>query len=97
MNELSICLVTEIGMIVNLLIYCSALTYIMIRHNDMLSCVTKVLEKEKSAILQNMKIWILDTFFAITRNGHDGGKSELNGAEKILGFETKQGEVFGPD
>ena len=43
MKELSICLVTEIGMIVNLLIYCSALTYIMIRHNDMLSCATKVL------------------------------------------------------
>ena len=41
--EYDVCITTEIGMFVNLLIYGSALTFIMIKHNKMLNCVTKVL------------------------------------------------------
>ena len=41
--ELGVCLTTEIGMVANLVIYGSALTFIMIKHNRTLSCMTKCL------------------------------------------------------
>ena len=41
--ELGVCLTTEIGMVMNFIVYGGALAFIMIKHNQTLSCVTKFL------------------------------------------------------